>query len=506
MKILRKILTSSGTMRKQINAKIFGQAGNLKGKTLRAAFWSLLGSGGRGAIRFISNLALTRLLFPEAFGLIATAMVVLTLIQVFSDTGAKTALIQNPRGRERRFIDTAFLIALCRSLILFTIILIAIEPVTAFYGEPALSKILFIMSLALLAEGFINPALPLLIKNLQVEKQVTYAIGSQLAGFFTTLALVYTLRTVDALAYGYLATSVYRVIASYLVTPYRPHFAWDKEAGLELLHFGKFIIVNTLIGWAVLNIDRLVIGKVLDMEQLAYYNIALYLGVYISEVLVQVFAQSYFPAVSSIAHDIPRVEAVYKKTVATIISLVAPFMMLLVIFSEEVVQVLYDPRYAMAGSILFWISLKSFIHFIAHLQSGTLTALGKPGYVTVSNGTGFIFLALVLPEMTRQYGLVGAGVAMLISTVFVALVQSVFMVKKVNFDTWVVVKPWLHLTGTATFMATIHFFLSSLNAFATRHVLFLVLFMILTAVATTIVSLNSRASLKVARSMTGLLK
>ncbi|MBC8193566.1 MAG: oligosaccharide flippase family protein, partial [FCB group bacterium] len=335
--------------------------------------------------------------------------------------------------------------------------------ITQFYGQPELSSILLIMSFALLAEGFINPSLPLLIKSLRVEKQVSYAIGSQLAGFISTLILVYFLRTVSALALGYLATSLFRVMASYIVIPYRPKLAWDKAAGLELLHFGKFIILNTLIGWAVLNIDRLVIGKVLDMEQLAYYNIALYLGVYVSEVLIQVFAQSYFPAVSSIASDLRRVQEVYKKTVSTIIAIVAPFMMLLVLFSDELIQLLYDPRYVLAGGVLFWIGLKSFIHFIAHLQSGTLTALGKPGYVTLANGSGLTFLVLVLPEMTSRFGLTGSGIIMLASSVLIGFWQSFIMVRNLGFQPWVIVRPWLQLAGTGLLMTLLYYIITYLG-------------------------------------------
>lgn len=228
----------------------------LQSRTILAAFWSLIGSGGAGLIRFTSNLVLTRLLFPEAFGLMATAMLMMTLVQIFSDTGVKTALIQHPQGDSRAFIDTSFIIALGRSILLFLVLIISISPIANFYSQPELIAILWVMSLAFLAEGFLNPALPLLIKKLRIEKQVVYSIGTQLAGFLTTLVLVYILRSVLALAIGYVFTSIFRVIGSYLITTYRPKFNWNKAAGLALLHFGKYIIVNTMIGWAVLNVDR----------------------------------------------------------------------------------------------------------------------------------------------------------------------------------------------------------------------------------------------------------
>lgn len=426
----------------------------LQGKTIMAAFWSLIGSGGSGIIRFASNLVLTRLLFPEAFGLMATAMLTMTLVQIFSDTGVKTALIQHPKGDTPAFIDTSFLIALGRSILLFLLLIISINAIANFYTQPELVPILWTMSIAFLAEGFLNPALPLLIKKLRIEKQVIYSVGTQLAGFLTTLVLVYSLRSVQALALGYVLTSIYRVLGSYLVISYRPKFSWNREAGIALLNFGKYIILNTMIGWAVFNADRMVIGKLLGMEQLGYYNIALFIGVFISDVLVQVFAQSYFPAVSSISNQLTKVQGVFEKANSTIIALVAPFVMLLVLFSSEVITILYDPRYLLAGTALFWISLRSLIQILTNIQSGTLLALGRPVFVTISNALGLSFLAVMLPYLTTKYGLTGSGIAVVLSTLIIGLLQSISLIRNVKFASRAVLMPWLQLS---TIMFLVYF-------------------------------------------------
>jgi len=418
----------------------------LQGRTIVAAFWSLIGSGGSGIIRFASNLVLTRLLFPEAFGLMATAMLTMTLVQIFSDTGVKTALIQHPKGDTPAFIDTSFLIALGRSLILFLLLIVSINTIAKFYTQPELVPILWTMSIAFIAEGFINPALPLLIKKLRIEKQVIYSVGTQLAGFLTTLVLVFSLRSVEALALGYALTSIYRVIGSYLVISYRPKFSWNREAGIALLHFGKYIILNTMIGWAVFNVDRMAIGKLLGMEQLGYYNIALFIGVFISDILVQVFAQSYFPAVSTIANQLTKVQGVFEKANSTIIALVAPFVMLLVLFSGEVISILYDPRYMLAGTALFWISLRSLIQILINIQSGTLLALGRPVFVTISNALGLTFLAIMLPYLTTKYGLTGVGLAVVLATLIIGLVQTFTIIRYAKFDSRIVLMPWFQLT------------------------------------------------------------
>ena len=451
----------------KLKQQLRGTKPGLQSKTMAAALWSLIGSGGAGIIRFASNLVLTRLLFPEAFGLMATAMLSMTLVQIFSDTGVKTALIQHPRGDTPAFIDTSFLISLGRSVLLFIALILSISTIANFYDQVELIPILWIMSLAFLAEGFLNPALPLLIKKLRIEKQVVYSVGTQLAGFLTTLSLVYALRSVEALALGYVLTSVYRVLGSYLVIAYRPRIKWDRDAGKALLHFGKYIILNTMIGWAVFNADRMAIGKLLGMEQLGYYNIALFIGIFISDVLVQVFAQSYFPAVSSISHQLAKVQNVFEKASSTIIALVVPFIMLLVLFSGEVIEILYDPRYALAGTALFWISLRSLIQVINNIQSGTLLALGRPAFVTVSNGIGLAFLAVALPTFTINFGLTGTGLAVVLSSLIIGTVQSISMIRYVKFHARIVLMPWLQLVTIMFTMVLIYSLVtSSFQAFS----------------------------------------
>ena len=486
----------------KIKQQLRGTNPGLQSRTVTAALWSLIGSGGAGIIRFASNLVLTRLLFPEAFGLMAAAMLSMTLVQTFSDTGVKTALIQHPKGDTPAFIDTSFLIALGRSVILFVVLILSINTIANFYDQIELIPILWVMSLAFLAEGFLNPALPLLIKKLRIENQVIYSVGTQLAGFLTTLILVFSLRSVLALALGYVLTSAYRVFGSYLVIAYRPRFKWNREAGTALLHFGKYIILNTMIGWAVFNADRMAIGKPLGMEQLGYYNIALFIGVFISDVLVQVFSQSYFPAVSSISHQLAKVQAVFEKANSTIIALVAPFIMLLVLFSSEVIEILYDPRYALAGTALFWISLRSLIQVVNNIQSGTLLALGRPALVTVANGIGLAFLAVALPYFTTNFGLTGSGLAVVLSSLIIGVVQSMSMIHYANFKARIVLAPWFQLISIMFIMTLIHRLLTGSFQIFNDYNLSLIILMAVLAGCMSLISiwwLNKRTfSIKVA--------
>lgn len=90
------------------------ETGSLKILSIRSAIWSFLGKGGSHLIRIAGNLVLTRILFPEAFGLMATASTVVLVVQLFSDTGMNIAIIQNPRGDEPEYLNSSWVIKIFR--------------------------------------------------------------------------------------------------------------------------------------------------------------------------------------------------------------------------------------------------------------------------------------------------------------------------------------------------------------------------------------------------------
>ena len=64
---------------------------SIKARAINGSIWSALGFGSAQFVRLLSNLLLTRLLFPEVFGVMALVMVVLQGIKMFSDIGISTS-------------------------------------------------------------------------------------------------------------------------------------------------------------------------------------------------------------------------------------------------------------------------------------------------------------------------------------------------------------------------------------------------------------------------------
>ncbi|MBW2127905.1 MAG: lipopolysaccharide biosynthesis protein [Deltaproteobacteria bacterium] len=416
---------------------------SLKIRGIRAAAWSFLAKGVEHAFRMAGNLVLTRLLFPEAFGIMATALAVLTVIHLFSDTGVRTSIIQNPRGDEPEFLNTAWVISLCRAVLLSIAVALLAWPVSHYYNHPELKGILLVLALHPLILGLENPAFVLFIKRFRVEKQVLVDLGAQVLGLTASIVLAYLLRSVYALVASPLLSSLSRVAASYLLQPYRPRLEWNKKAFEELFHFGKYIFFNTIVSAAVMNSDVLMIGKMLDMETLGTYSIGRNIGLMVWLFCLQVFAQSYLPAVSTVAGDPARIRNIYRKTTALALAFAVPVSILLSLFSGDIIRMLYDSRYENASIALFWISASVIFRVISLANSNTFIGTGRPVYEILSMAVGLAALCLFIPLGARFRGLAGAAGGMFCGMVVVTAAESVFMVQGIKFPLKVALYPWI---------------------------------------------------------------
>jgi O-antigen/teichoic acid export membrane protein len=91
----------------------------LVARVMRSSAFTALGYGASQAMRLASNLVLTRLLFPEAFGMMALVSVFIVGLTMFSDVGVGPSILQHRRGDDRDFLNTAWTVQVIRGGILW---------------------------------------------------------------------------------------------------------------------------------------------------------------------------------------------------------------------------------------------------------------------------------------------------------------------------------------------------------------------------------------------------
>ncbi len=126
---------------------------------LRNSVVEVLGYGATQALRLGSNLIVTRLLVPEAFGLMAIVNIVLFGVTMLSDVGIIQAVIQNKRGDDEDFLNTAWTLQIIRGGILCVATWVIAYPASLVYDEPQLFWLLLAAGLQLVIAGFESTSL-----------------------------------------------------------------------------------------------------------------------------------------------------------------------------------------------------------------------------------------------------------------------------------------------------------------------------------------------------------
>ncbi|HYP30281.1 MAG TPA: oligosaccharide flippase family protein, partial [Burkholderiaceae bacterium] len=160
---------------------------SLLARVIRAGSVTMLGNVGSQLLRFGSNLLLTRLLFPGAFGLMAIAQSILTAANLLSDVGLQQAVVRSQRVHDPAFLDTIWTLQIVKGLLIVAAMAIAAPFAARGYGQPVLVAIMPALGLASLIVGFSSTQVALANRRIEVGRLTLMETGSQVLGIVVML-------------------------------------------------------------------------------------------------------------------------------------------------------------------------------------------------------------------------------------------------------------------------------------------------------------------------------
>jgi O-antigen/teichoic acid export membrane protein len=325
-----------------------------RAKSIRSASMVLLGFGGTNVLRLISNLILTRILFPEAFGLMALMNIFIIGLNMFSDIGVNTSIIQNDRGSDPKFLNTAWTLQIIRGFILWGACCALAYPAAQLYEEPRIIELLPIMGLTVIITGFQTTKIALANRNLQLGAQTMTDLASQVLGLTITVTLAVIYQSVWSLVIGMLFSSAIKVISQHIILKGPSNrIEFDKSACSEIISFGKFIFISSIAGFLVNQGDRAILGAYISFTDLGVFSVG-YLFANTPWQLAQAAGSKIiFPLYKKLpttqsAENRQKVNKARRMVLLSITALIG----LASLISVPMINFLYDERYHDAGPIL----------------------------------------------------------------------------------------------------------------------------------------------------------
>jgi O-antigen/teichoic acid export membrane protein len=391
----------------------------LRARALRGSALTVIQFGGANVLRLAANLVLTRILFPEAFGLMALVQVFVVGLQMFSDIGIQTSVIRSPRGEDPKFLHTAWTVQVFRGIVLWLGCVALAAPAATFYDEPDLQTLLPVVALNAVFLGFASINVFTVNRNLMLGRLTLLELGSQLIGSLAMIGLALAWESVWALVIGGLFGTFLHVILTHVVLPGgRMRFMIEREAFWEIFGFGKWLFVSSAAGFLIGHGDKAILGKYITLTDLALYNLAMQLVLVPMLMNNAMLGRIMFP----LYVNRPPAESTENRAKifqARILLSAGTFVLILplVFFGRQIIEFLYDPRYYDAGIILVGISAVWLFQIITTGHSQVLLATGESRlFAALQVGSAALRATLMLFG-AMYFGIPGVALAALVAEI-----------------------------------------------------------------------------------------
>ena len=399
--------------------------GSLRSRAIRGTVWTTSGYSIAQVVRLAVNLILTRLLHPHLFGLMTLVNIFVQGLQGFSDVGIGPAIIQSKRGDDPAFLNTAWTVQVLRGIALGTVAALIAWPVSRLYGEPQLIWLLPVAGLAAVIAGFNSTSLFTLNRHLDVGKLTLQSLAGQLvgAGVMVVLAILYP--SVWALLAGNLAAAISTLVLSHKLLPGRRNrFHWDAAAAREMMSFGRWIFLSTLLTFLALQADRLIFGKLISLADLGVYGVAAMMAALPTQAILKLGGSVVFPAYSRAKAAGADFQDVFDRVRLPLLAGAGLVTTALVAGGHHVIELLYDPRYHRAGWMLQMLAVSGWFQVMQVTNGSALLALGSPRSVAAANVVKLSSMVLFVPLGFWWHGLLGGIVGIILSDVMKYVASS----------------------------------------------------------------------------------
>lgn len=415
---------------------------------MAAGMWTLGSHGFDLAASMVSNLIMTRLLFPEAYGIVAAAIAPIVGLALVSDFGVNTVIVQSRRGEDDDFLRSAWVCQLVRGVLMWAVlgascVFISIPaihdrlPVASVYANHLFPLVTVMMGLGLVLTHAESTAVVLNQRRLNQRPIVLLAVLSRIISLPVMIVWAWMIPSVWALVGGGLVGGIVRVILSHTVVP-GPRMAlkWKKDHIQEILHFGKWIAVSSFASFISQQSDVILFGFLLPGSTLGIYAIAKLLAGVAEGVIDRLNGTLALPILGEVIRKDPgNLRDRYYGFRLPIDGLAALFSGGLIATGHLVVGILYDARYAEAGAMLQILAI-GIVLYPFHLIRSAFTATGDTHIVAGVTIVQGISLIACITAGYAALGTFGAIAGVAIHRLFPSAVIMVLAQKRNWLSIW----------------------------------------------------------------------
>lgn len=351
-------------------------------------------------------IVLARLLSPDDFGIIGLAGFSVSLLNVVSEIGVGSALIQK-QGADDQDLNVAWTLGLGRSVVLFAVLYTSAGMLGDYFGHAALKPVLRIMALGVILDAMANIGVICFRKELSYKQTAQMDIIANISDVVATVVIALLYRTYWAIVIGGLIGRIAFCYASYRFHPFRPRMVWDSKRATHLMNFGKHIFWISTVTFVVTNADDALVGKLLGLSSLGYYSMAFNMANLPVSGIAAIIGGITFAAYSLMQNDRRRLNDGFRRVLDLVLILFVPAIAMILLLADDLVIVFLGVKWMPVADPLRILMFMGFFRGLANVMAPLHLAVNQPGIQSRIKTVEMLSFLILLYPLTRRWGIIG---------------------------------------------------------------------------------------------------
>ena len=322
----------------------------------RIALLILSGNAATSLMLLARNLIVARLIPVEDYGIAATFAVIMAMVEMASAFGLQQQIVQSRRGDDTHFQAVLQGFQVLRGLLAGIVLFAIAGPIARFLGVPEVIWAYQVLALVPVMRAFVHFDIHRLNRQMRFWPLILTSGVPALMSLVLIWPLVAWLGDWRVMLFGILIQSGLAALTSHLVAEQRYRLAFDPKVVKGALNFGWPILVNAVLLFFVFQGDKLIVGRVLGMTDLAVFALGMTLTLTPTLVLAK-SAQNYFLARLSKTADTPQFARIASHTLQVVTGAAFVFLLTVVLIGGPVLHILLGPKYVALVPLLAWFAI-----------------------------------------------------------------------------------------------------------------------------------------------------
>ncbi|MFT6002974.1 MAG: O-antigen/teichoic acid export membrane protein [Bacteroidia bacterium] len=392
--------------------------------------WSMVGQVSSLVIALVSNALLSRLVAPEYFGLIATLSIFLGLLKVITNFGLGLSIIRKPRVT-RSYLNTGFWINFSFDTILGLILFISAPFIAEFYNDHRLVLLSQIFAFTFFFGGLGMVPSTMLNRHLRFKSISIIQIASVIISSAFAILVAYKGYTAWALVVQVVSAALFSGIFPYFFYRWIPRFDFSREYAKDFFSFGSPLLGDSVLNYAVRNLDSFLLGRFIGIDSLAYYNKSYQIMTLPVQQISGTLKKVFYPILAKKQTSSNDFSSTYINLIRIVAFVTFPMMIGVSFCAEELILTIFGENWKPAIlplrflAILGAIQPVASIAGLAYLLKSETKLMFRVGLISKSLMIFGIILGL-------KWGLIGVALGYAISSLIAALFEFYFTSKLIG--------------------------------------------------------------------------